>query len=77
LLVQLERHIARLLMVNFERNEITVREGDTFEEALRLMDERLPSTVIVENQDVKKAIELSFPGATFEFIVLDGHRRPM
>ena len=70
LLVQLERHIARLISVNLVRNEIGVRVGSTFGEVLRFMDEKLPSTVIVPDEDTKAAIELSFPGAEFRFIVL-------
>ena len=70
LLIQLERHIERLISVNLERNSIQVRSAPKLNEGLRLMDERIPDTVIVPDRDVREAVELSFPGSSLEIIVL-------
>ena len=71
LLIQLERHVERLISVNLERNSVLVRSAATLSNGLRMMDDRMPDTVIVADRSLRQAVELSFPESNLEIIVLE------
>ena len=71
LLIQLERHVERLISVNLERNSVLVRSAATLSNGLRMMDDRMPDTVIVADRSLRQAVELSCPESNLEIIVLE------
>jgi DNA-binding response OmpR family regulator len=71
LTVDLDKHIARLICVNLERKQIPVRVANTLNECFSFMQQRLPDTIIVPNDDVAAMVKSAIKDPVPQVIVID------
>jgi DNA-binding response OmpR family regulator len=70
LLVEVERHIARLVEVNLVRNKAVVRIAKTREEGLQCIAERCPRTIVVQDEFMAEDLKSAVKDIAGEFVVL-------
>ncbi len=71
LLVELERHIARLIEVNLKRRDVKVRIANNPDELRQTLAQRVPDTIVVQNDQTAEFVKEISGEIESEVLVLD------
>ena len=71
LLVELERHIARLIEVNLKRRDVKVRIANNPDELRQTLAQRFPDTIVVQNDQTAEFVKEISGEIESEVLVLD------
>ncbi len=71
LLVELERHIARLIEVNLKKRDVKVRIANNPDELRQTLAERVPDTIVVQNDQTAEFVKELSGEIESELLVLD------